>query len=104
MLFQYSGRIPISVEGFPVGCERSVAGAVYLMPGTQVTMTAGEWGYVEKAHPGVAQYLSAVPIAPPPPLKPVKPIEQTTDDPPKVVPHTQPKVERPSKAEGDDNG
>jgi hypothetical protein len=68
-------------------------------------MTAGEWDYVQQAHPGVASYLTAAPSVPPPPPMLVMPVE-VADATPSKFPSQPPqaKGERKSRVEGETDG
>ena len=49
-LIYYYGDSPVSVEGFSKDCKRSGKGALHLLRGRSLTITADEYAHIEKEY------------------------------------------------------
>jgi hypothetical protein len=48
---------PVQIEGFPDVAERSVKGALYVLPASTLTLTEDEWRFLQDQHPELARQL-----------------------------------------------
>lgn len=54
---------PIQVEGFPDGAERSVKGALHILPNATRKITEDELAFLQKAHPKLSEKLRVISLA-----------------------------------------
>jgi arylsulfatase A-like enzyme len=59
-LIYYYGDSPVNVEGFPEDCKRSRKGALHLLRGRSMTITADEYDHIAKAYKEVMPKIRVV--------------------------------------------
>jgi hypothetical protein len=67
-LIAYYGDCPLFVEGFKSGCHRSCSGAIHLLRGRAVTVTADELDHIRSIYPKEARLLKVVSQMPDEPI------------------------------------